>query len=295
MDSEANHPNVPDLIRDLDGQSTTARGPGSSPGHGEKFFKPVPQTPFRRLSPHANALVLNRVHASSEALVLLEDVIRHQYRHGVALVSSFGADSAVLLHMIAQIDRSTPVLFLETGMLFPETLAYQRELASRLGLTDLRLIRPDPADLAGDDPGGTLHRDNTDACCFIRKTLPLRRVLEPFGAWITGRKRTQAASRSGLELFEEDRENGLLKVNPLAHWNGEMVCGYMREHALPPHPLVARGYPSIGCAPCTTQTAPGEDPRAGRWRTSGKVECGIHFDGEKWVRGPVPGESFGSQ
>jgi phosphoadenosine phosphosulfate reductase len=232
-------------------------------------------------------MVLNRVHAASTPEVLLDDVIRHQYRGGVALVSSFGADSAVLLHMIARIDRATPVLFLETGMLFPETLDYQRDLASRLGLTELRLIRPDPADLAGDDPDATLHRDNTDACCFIRKTLPLRRALEPFGAWITGRKRSQAATRTGLELFEEDRENGMLKINPLVDWDSAMVRAYMTEHDLPPHPLIARGYPSIGCAPCTTQVAPGEDPRAGRWRDQAKVECGIHFDGEKWVRGPV--------
>jgi phosphoadenosine phosphosulfate reductase len=257
-------------------------------------FKPVPQTPFRRLSPHANAQVLNRVHGASAPEVLLENVIRDQYRNGVALVSSFGAESALLLHMVARIDRNTPVLFLETGMLFPETLAYQRELASCLGLSDLRLIRPGAGDLAGDDPDGTLHRDNTDACCFLRKTLPLRRALEPFGAWITGRKRAQAVTRSGLELFEEDRENGLLKVNPLAHWDSAMVRAYMTEHALPPHPLVARGYPSIGCAPCTTQVAPGEDPRAGRWRSSGKEECGIHFDGEKWVRGAAAKGVVGS-
>jgi len=260
----------------------------------EPAFGTVPPAPFRRLSPHANAQVLNRVHAASEAQVLLEDVIRHQYGHGVALVSSFGAESAVLLHMVAEIDRATPVLFLETGMLFPETLDYQRTLAGRLGLSDLRLIRPDPADLAGDDPDGTLHRDNTDACCFIRKTLPLRRALEPFGAWITGRKRAQAATRAGLELFEEDRENGLLKVNPLARWDGAMVRAYMRAHDLPPHPLVARGYPSIGCAPCTTPVGADEDPRAGRWRGDSKVECGIHFDGEKWVRGPGPRGVVGS-
>jgi phosphoadenosine phosphosulfate reductase len=278
MDSETNPPYIPALSRDLDGQSTPARGLGSSPGHKKKSFEPVPQTPFRRLSPHANAQVLNRVHATSDAEVLLADVIRHQYRNGVALVSSFGADSAVLLQMVASIDRNTPVLFLETGMLFPETLAYQRELASCLGLSDLRLIRPGAGDLAGDDPDGTLHRDNTDACCFIRKTLPLRRALAPFGTWITGRKRAQAATRTGLELFEEDRENGLLKTNPLAHWDGAMVRAYMTEHGLPPHPLVARGYPSIGCAPCTTQVAPGEDPRAGRWRDQAKEECGIHFD-----------------
>jgi phosphoadenosine phosphosulfate reductase len=253
----------------------------------ETAFGTIPSPPFRRLSPHANAQVLNRVHAASEASVLLDDVIQHQYRQGVALVSSFGADSAVLLHMIARIDRATPVLFLETGMLFAETLTYQRELAAHLGLTDLRLIRPDPNDLTNDDPDGQLHRENTDGCCFLRKTLPLRRALGPFGAWITGRKRAQAATRAGLELFEEDRENGLLKVNPLAQWDGAMVRAYMTEYDLPPHPLVARGYPSIGCAPCTTQVAPGEDPRAGRWRNQAKVECGIHFDGENWVRTPV--------
>ena len=250
-------------------------------------FGTMPRPPFRRLSPHANALVLNRVHAASEASVLLADVIRQQYRQSVALVSSFGADSAVLLHMVAQIDRATPVLFLETGMLFPETLAYQRGLAAMLGLTDIRLIRPGPDDLDNDDPDGRLHTENTDGCCFIRKTLPLRRALHPFGAWITGRKRAQAATRAGLELFEEDRENGLLKVNPLAHWDGEIVRAYMTQHALAPHPLVARGYPSIGCTPCTTPVKPGEDPRAGRWRGQRKVECGIHYDGEKWVRGPL--------
>jgi len=275
---------VPAPSRDLAG-SVGHRGPGSSPGH---WARSVPRSPFPRLSPHANALVLNRVHAGAEPEVLLDDVIRHQYPGGVALVSSFGADSAVLLHMVAQIDRATPVLFLETGMLFPETLTYQQQLASRLGLTDLRVIRPDPQDLALDDPDGTLHRENTDGCCFLRKTLPLRRALAPFGAWITGRKRAQATTRAGLELFEEDRENGCLKVNPLATWDATMVRAYMQAHALPAHPLVAKGYPSIGCAPCTTPVRPGEDPRAGRWRAPGKVECGIHFDGEKWVRG-APG------
>ncbi len=248
-------------------------------------FGVAPAAPFRRLSPHGNALVLERVHAESAPEVLLADLIRHQYPGSVALVSSFGADSAVLLHMVAGIDPATPVLFLETGMLFPETLAYQRALAGRLGLGDVRLIRPDPADLAGDDPDGTLHRENPDGCCFLRKTLPLRRALAPFGAWITGRRRAQAATRAGLGLFEEDRENGLLKVNPLVAWDAARIRAYMDRHGLPRHPLVARGYPSIGCAPCTTPVKPGEDARAGRWRQSAKVECGIHFDGERWVRG----------
>lgn len=251
-------------------------------------FAALPGTPFRRLSPNANAQVLNRVHEGATAEVLLADVIGAQYPGAVALVSSFGADSAVLLHMVAEIDRATPVLFLETGMLFPETLAYQRDLAARLGLTDVRLIRPDAAEISADDPDGALHGENPDGCCFLRKTLPLRRALEPFGAWITGRKRHQAATRAALMPFEADAETGRLKVNPLAAWDGDRVRAYMKAHGLPPHPLVAQGYPSIGCAPCTTAVKPGEDPRAGRWRDRGKTECGIHFDGEKWVRQPSP-------
>lgn len=262
---------------------------GGADGGADGGFGVAPSPPFRRLSPHGNALVLNRVHAESAPEVLLADVIGAQYPGSVALVSSFGAESAVLLHMVAAIDPATPVLFLETGMLFAETLAYQRDLAARLGLADVRLIRPDPADLAGDDPDATLHRDNPDGCCFIRKTLPLRRALAPFGAWITGRKRAQATTRAELALFEEDRESGLLKVNPLAFWGTAETRAYMDRHRLPRHPLLARGYASIGCAPCTTPIRPGEDPRAGRWRDSGKLECGIHFDGERWVRGGVRG------
>lgn len=250
------------------------------------LLQAIAPAPFRRLSAHANAQVLNRMHSASSPEVLLEDVIRTQYTGGVALVSSFGADSAVLLHMVAQIDPATPVLFLETGMLFPETLAYQQDLAARLGLTDLRLIRPEPEDLSTQDPDGTLHQDNPDGCCFIRKTLPLRAALAPFGAWITGRKRFQAATRANLERFEEDGQTGRLKVNPLADWDGARLVAYLDAHDLPRHPLVARGYPSIGCAPCTTPVRAGEDPRAGRWRGRGKDECGIHFDGRAWVRTP---------
>lgn len=232
-------------------------------------------------------MVLNRLHARGEAAGLLADAVRDQYPGEIALVSSFGADSAVLLHMVSRIDPAVPVLFLETGMLFPETLAYQRKLGRALGLRDLRLIRPDADDLAADDPDGTLHTENTDGCCFIRKTLPLRRALSPFRAWITGRKRHQSATRAEIELFEEEDRDGRLKINPLAGWSAEDLRAYMAAHDLPAHPLVARGYPSIGCAPCTSPVRADEDPRAGRWRDSDKTECGIHFDGERWVRGPA--------
>ena len=239
--------------------------------------------PRLRLGPVGNAEVLNRTHAGMPAEDLLADMIGCEYRGEIALVSSFGADAAVLLHMISRIDPATPVLFLETGMLFPETLAYQQDLAARFGLTDVRLIRPNPQDLEMLDADASLHADNPDGCCYLRKTLPLRRALDGFTASITGRKRHQAATRAALPLFEADGTRHL-KINPLANWTADEVRAYFTRHDLPRHPLVARGYPSIGCAPCTTPVAPGEDARAGRWRGLSKTECGIHFDGKQWVR-----------
>jgi len=195
----------------------------------------------------------------------------------VALVSSFGADSVVLLHLISTIDRTLPVLFLDTEMLFPETLAYQVDVAGRLGLTDVRRIRPDPGALAAHDPDATLHRSHQDACCALRKTAPLDAALASFDVWITGRKRVQGGPRAALEVYDHDAA-GRLKVNPLAFWTKTDIRDYMARYALPRHPMVALGYPSIGCAPCTTPVAPGEDERAGRWRGSDKTECGIHID-----------------
>ncbi|MGF1658915.1 MAG: phosphoadenylyl-sulfate reductase [Rubrimonas sp.] len=202
----------------------------------------------------------------------------------VALVSSFGAESAALLHMVAEIDPATPVLFLETGMLFPETLAYQRDLAGMLGLRDLRLIRPEPRALAVGDPDGRLHARDHDACCALRKTEPLRAALRPFAGWITGRKRGQTTLRARLRPVEADAQ-GLVKLNPLADWDAGQLRAYMAAHDLPPHPLVAEGFPSIGCAPCTTPVAPGEHPRAGRWRGAGREECGIHIENGVVSRG----------
>ncbi|WP_416916128.1 MAG: phosphoadenylyl-sulfate reductase [Roseicyclus sp.] len=222
-------------------------------------------------------------------------VIEHALRDGdtgsVALVSSFGAELVVLLHMVAVVNPATPVLFVDTQMLFPETLAYQREVAERLGLSDLRIIRATPVRLAASDPEGDLHRRDPDACCALRKTEPLERALAPFDAWITGRKRFQSGTRAALAFFEEETGTGRIKINPLAHWAPEDVADYMVNNRLPRHPLVARGYPSIGCAPCTTPVKPGEDPRAGRWRGSDKEECGIHFVDGRMVRGPLKAAS----
>ncbi|GHE05728.1 phosphoadenosine phosphosulfate reductase [Defluviimonas sp. 20V17] len=201
----------------------------------------------------------------------------------MAMVSSFGADSAVLLHLIARIDPHLPVLFIDTRMLFAETLAYQRDLAWNLGLTDVRIIRPDPEALLAHDADNILHLAQPDACCALRKTEPLERALAPFAGWITGRKRFQTGTRAALPVFEP--EAGRLKVNPLARWTHDDLAHYIETHALPRHPLVAKGFTSIGCAPCTTPVRAGEDPRAGRWRGRDKTECGIHFNAGRPMRG----------
>lgn len=209
----------------------------------------------------------------------------HETGH-IALVSSFGAESVVLLHMAAVIDKATPVLFIDTRMLFTETLVYQTEVSERLGLRNLRIIRA--PDIATSDPDGQLHLHDTDACCALRKTAPLSAALEGYDGWITGRKRFQSGSRAALDFFEFEPGSGgkpgRIKINPLAHWAPEDVRAYMEENRLPRHPLVARGYPSIGCMPCTTKVAVDEDPRAGRWRQSDKDECGIHLVNGKMVR-----------
>lgn len=200
----------------------------------------------------------------------------------IALVSSFGAESVVLLHMAAVIDRAVPVLFIDTELLFTETLVYQAELAERLHLGNLQVIRA--ADIAQQDPDSTLHQRDPDACCALRKTRPLQSALGGFDGWITGRKRFQSGTRAALDFFELEEETHRIKINPLAHWAPEDVQTYIEENRLPRHPLVARGYPSIGCAPCTSPVKPGEDPRAGRWRGQQKDECGIHFVNGKLVR-----------
>ena len=193
----------------------------------------------------------------------------------LALVSSFGAESAVLLHLAAQQKPNIPVLFLDTGMLFGQTLDYRKQLAASLGLTDVRDLRPAYNDLATADPQAKLWQTDTDACCHVRKVLPLDRALAEFEGWITGRKRFHGGDRMSLPVVEES--DGKLKFNPLANWAKAELEAYAAEHALPAHPLVAQGFPSIGCWPCTQPVEEGEDVRAGRWKGSQKTECGIHL------------------
>lgn len=192
----------------------------------------------------------------------------------LALVSSFGAESAVLLHMAAQVKPDISVLFLDTGMLFGQTLDYRQQLAAKLGLTNVRDLRPHFEDLAVNDPNADLWKTDTDACCHIRKVIPLDAALADFSAWITGRKRFHGGERLRLPVVEAS--DGRLKFNPLANWTKAELDAYAAEHDLPAHPLVAFGYPSIGCWPCTSPVGEGDDLRSGRWAGTQRSECGIH-------------------
>jgi phosphoadenosine phosphosulfate reductase len=192
----------------------------------------------------------------------------------LALVSSFGAESAVLLHMAAQVRRDLPVLFLDTGMLFGQTLDYRKRLAATLNLSDVRDLRPSLKDLAATDPQSELWKTDTDACCNIRKVVPLAAALSGFDAWMTGRKRFHGGDRLRLKVVEA--ADGKIKINPLANWDKDDLDGYVAVHGLPAHPLVEAGFPSIGCWPCTEAATETDDIRAGRWAGSQKTECGIH-------------------
>lgn len=248
--------------------------------NGQKIF---PEGPDRIAQLTSQVETLNdamRHHSATDVLrAAIEQV------PNLALVSSFGAESVALLHLASMVKRDLPVVFIDTEMLFAETLTYQHELSERLGLRNIQIIRA--ADIALKDPDGTLHQRDPDACCAFRKTVPLQNALRGYGGWITGRKRFQSGTRASLPFFEVETPPDAparIKVNPLAHWQAGDVADYITENRLPRHPLVAQGYPSIGCAPCTSKVAPGEDPRAGRWRNTEKEECGIHFVDGKMVR-----------
>lgn len=212
---------------------------------------------------------------------ILEVALRDAFVGRIAVLSSFGAESAVLLHLVAQIAPTTPVVFLDTGMLFAQTDQYHQALTNMLGLTDVRIQRPDADEVAAIDPDSDLWRHDPDACCNLRKVLPMERALAPFDAWVTGRKRFQGATRLALPVVEV--ENGRVKINPLSGWSQQRLDDYFVEHALPRHPLYEFGYLSIGCHPCTRPVAPGEDSRAGRWAGRDKTECGIHAN--RWGAG----------
>jgi len=229
-----------------------------------------------RLALEAGAQALEAALYGLDAEGALERALTGIYPGEMCAVSSFGAESAVILHLISKVAPETPVLFLDTDKLFDETLAYRDALARRLGLTNIVTLTPDSHHLAADDPDGTLHQRNTDMCCHIRKTLPLIKALRPYKVWISGRKRHHGGERAALPRVEI--QDGKMKLNPLYDWPREDIEAYFKRHDLPAHPLVAQGYPSIGCVPCTAKVMdPAADPRAGRWADEDKTECGIHI------------------
>lgn len=220
--------------------------------------------------------LLNERYAETGPLSIISAITEEEFQPGkVALVSSFGTESAVLLHMISRIRPDLPILFLDTGKLFGETKRYRDQLVKRLGLTSVRSVAPDPGRIKEADAKGVLWSRDANLCCQIRKVEPLARAVAPFEAWFTGRKAFQASTRARLPVLE--LADGKFKINPIVRWVKADIDAYFERYDLPRHPLEADGYLSIGCMPCTSRVEPGEDARAGRWRGTEKVECGIHL------------------
>ena len=225
----------------------------------------------------ADVEAMNARFAGVDAATMLRELLTGELAGRTAAVSSFGTESGVLLHLVAAIDKTVPVIFINTQKMFGETLVYRDELAEKLGLIDLRVHRPDPYRLAARDATTLRWSFDPDGCCEIRKVEPLRAALGGFDAWLSGRKGFQGTTRSRLPRFELDE--GKLKINPLTDWDKPRLDAYFADHDLPRHPLEAQDFASIGCVPCTSKVLPGEDPRAGRWRGWDKTECGIHEPG----------------
>jgi phosphoadenosine phosphosulfate reductase len=222
----------------------------------------------------SSAQTLDRMLGRASPAEIIETALKAVGREQLALVSSFGTESAALLKVMADVDPAIPVIFLDTGWLFEETLAYRDTLIATLGLRDVRSIKPLEKTLTREDPDRELWFSDPDACCRIRKVEPLARALKPFSAWINGRKRFQGGVRAKIQVVEDD--GAKLKFNPFANVAREEIEAIYQLAKLPPHPLVASGYLSVGCMPCSSRAAPGEDARAGRWRGKAKTECGIH-------------------
>ena len=220
------------------------------------------------------AQALDRALRSASPAEVIETALKTVGREKLAVVSSFGTESAALLKVMADVDPAIPVIFLDTGWLFEETLAYRDTLIATLGLRDVRSIKPLEETLSREDPDRELWFSDPDACCRIRKVEPLARALAPFSAWINGRKRFQGGLRAEMAVVEDD--GARLKFNPFANVAREEIEAIYQLSKLPPHPLVASGYLSVGCMPCSSRTSPDEDARAGRWRGRAKTECGIH-------------------
>ena len=208
---------------------------------------------------------------------LLRIMIKDFFYKRIAVTSSFGAESAVILHLVSKIDNNTPIIFLNTNKLFPETLKYLKIIRKELNLTNIKIFKPDHDLLRKYDPNEDLYKTNPNKCCHIRKVIPLRKSMKNYSAWINGRKRFHGSERLNLKKIETI--NGLIKINPLADWPFNKIKNYMISNNLPEHPLVAEGYKSIGCQTCTSKTK--DSIRDGRWVDSLKSECGIHDNEEE--------------
>lgn len=225
-------------------------------------------------TPLEDALVANW--RALDGLDLVQAVLGGGHSLKVAVTSSFGAESAVLLDLVAQTNPGVPVLFVDTGKLFAETLAYRDQLADHFGLTDVRTMSAPDLLAANSDPDGSLFETDPDACCHVRKVMPYAQALADFDVLIGGRKRHHGYFRSDIEAAE--RSGPHIKVNPLIHYTAADIEAAFDAKSLPRHPLVAEGYSSIGCAPCTNKACASKGARAGRWTGSKKTECGIHFN-----------------
>jgi phosphoadenosine phosphosulfate reductase len=223
---------------------------------------------------------LNKDYGNLPTLELLDVMINNVFPDKIALVSSFGTEAAMLLALVAEVNKSAPVIFLDTLKHFPETLEYRDQLIETLGLTDVRIVEPEPSAILAADPDGTLAQTNPDACCYLRKVVPLEESLHGFEAWINGRKRMHGGSRATLPGLEHDDRR--IKVNAMAQWTQEMIDEEWQKRSLPEHPMVQWGYTSVGCKPCTSLPKPGEGKRSGRWAQFDKQECGIHSLDSKW-------------
>jgi len=217
---------------------------------------------------------LAQKYSDLEGIDLLKVMIKKEFPDRIALSSSFGAEAAVLLDLVLRIDSKIPIIFLDTGKLFEETYNYVTQLSRHIGFKDLRIIRPKKERLLKKDPSGNLWQTEPDMCCHIRKVEPLETALKGFKAWITGRKRYHGDIRLNLDPIES--VDGYIKINPLINWDAKRIQSYFSEKKLPKHPLLSRGFKSIGCYHCTRETEDGEGVRSGRWLGDQKTECGIH-------------------
>ncbi|MBF0379391.1 MAG: phosphoadenylyl-sulfate reductase [Magnetococcales bacterium] len=217
---------------------------------------------------------INKEYGHLDGVELLNVVLKELFVGRVAATTSFGTESAVLLAMIAKVDKHTPVIFIDTGKHFSLTHDYRQQLTQFLGLSNIQVVAPKAENIDRLDPKGDLNQRDADLCCNLRKVEPLDRVITGYDAWITGRKRYHGDERTKLQSIET--VNGQSKINPLAGWGKTEIDRAFAQWKLPRHPLEKRGFPSVGCQPCTNAASCGGGLRDGRWRGSNKTECGIH-------------------